>query len=160
MKEWFDALDPRERVFVMAAAGVLVLAVFYLAVWMPVDRGQRNTANSVENWRESIAELRLLRGVVQRDGGDAARVEGLNKSLVVIVDETLRNRGLYGALQRSQPTGQNGIQVVFENASFDDLVFWLGDLGSNYGLQVQSASVSAATRQADGRVNATISLER
>lgn len=160
MKDWFHSLAERERLFVMAAAAVLVVAVFYLAVWMPLDRGQSSVAGSVSSWRDSIAELRLLKGELQSSDVGEAEVAGLDQSLVVIVDETLRNRSLYETLQRSQPTGANGIRVEFENVAFDDLMLWLGDLSARYALQVQSANFSAASREQDGRVNSTITLER
>lgn len=160
MKHWFLSLDERERVFVMAAAAVLAVALFYLAIWMPLDRGQSSLANSVSSWRDSIAELRLLQGALQSAELSQSEVAGLDQSLVVIIDETLRNRGLYDSLQRSQPTGPAGIRVEFENVAFDRLVLWLGDLSSRYALQVQAANFSAAARDHDGRVNATVTLER
>ena len=161
MKDWFLSLAERERLFVISAAAVLAVAVFYLAVWMPLDRGQANLANSVSGWRDSIAELRLLQGELQSVELGQAEIAGLDQSLVVVIDETLRSRGLYDSLQRSQPTGPAGIRVEFENVAFDQLVLWLGDLSSRYALQVQAANFSTASRdQHDGRVNATVTLER
>ncbi|HEX6260332.1 MAG TPA: type II secretion system protein M [Woeseiaceae bacterium] len=160
MRSWFESLEERERLFVMAAAILLVMAVFYLAVWMPLDRGQKSLASSVDSWRSSLAELRVLKGSLATPGADSSRPADVNQSLVVIIDNTLRERALYNSLQRSQPTATNGIRVEFENVAFDDLVLWLGDLSSRYGLQVQSASFSAASRENDGRVNSTLSLER
>lgn len=160
MRSWFESLEERERLFVLAAAGLLVIAIFYLAVWMPLDRSQENLESSVENWRESLSELRVLKGsLTAQDTGEARRPDR-NQSLVVVIDNTLRERGLYNSLQRSQPTATNGIRVEFENVAFDELVVWLGDLSSGYGLQVQSATFSAASRDNDGRVNSTLTLER
>lgn len=160
MRNWFESLAPRERLFVATAAVVLLIAVFYLAVWMPLAVGQQRTATSVENWRSSLLELRSLKGALLSADSPQRTNAGLNDSLVVIVDKTLRERGLYNALQRSQPTTGNGIRVDFENVAFDDLVLWFGDLGSNYGLQVQSGSFSATSEGNSGRVNATLTLER
>ena len=84
---------------------------------------------------------------------------GRNQSLVVIIDNTLRERGLYNALQRSQPTTSNGIRVEFKNVAFDDLVLWLGDLSTRYDLQLQSGSFSNPG-DIEGRVDATLTLER
>lgn len=158
MRDWFDNLDERERLFVIAAAAVLILAVFYLAIWLPLERGRSSLAGSVTGWQNSIADLRLLQGDLR--SLNQSETAGLDQSLVVIVDETLRSRGLYSSLQRSQPTGRTGIRVELENVAFDDLILWLGDLSSRYALQVEAASFSAASRNHDGRVNATITLER
>jgi general secretion pathway protein M len=160
MRSWFESLEERERLFVMAAALLLGVAAFYLAVWMPLDRGQKSLATNVDNWRDSLAELRVLKGIVATADSTANRPADANQSLVVIIDNTLRERELYSSLKRSQPTATNGIRVEFENVAFDGLVLWLGDVSSRYGLQVQSGSFSAASRDNDGRVSATLTLER
>lgn len=160
MKSWFESLEPRERLFVATAGIFLALAVFYLAIWMPLDRGQQNAATGVENWRSSLAELRMLEDdLTSADASQSPRA-GMNQSLVVIVDNTLREHGLYDSLQRSQPTTTDGIRLEFENVAFDSLVVWLGDLGSDFNLQVQSGSFATTSEDTAGRVNATLILER
>ncbi len=160
MRHWFESLEPRERLFVAMAAAVLVVAVFWLAVWMPLDRGQQNLAGSVDQWRQSLAELRMLKGRMgSNDAGSGAPVDA-NRSLVLIVDSTLREHGLYSALQRSQPGPDNDIRIELRDAPFDDLVLWLGDVSSRHGLQVQTASFLAASEDDNGRVNSTVTLER
>ena len=157
MRDWFDSLQARERLFVMTAAVFLAFAVLYLGIWMPLDRGQKSLSLSVDTWKTALADLRPLKGQLQSSG--SGQTAGRDQSLVVIVDNTLRERGLYSALQRSQPTAGNGIRVEFENVAFDDLVLWLGDLSNNYGLQVQSGSFSNP-QDSEGRVNSTVTLER
>ncbi len=80
MREWFESLQERERIFVLAAAGFLVLAVFYLAIWMPLSKGQKSMASSVVTWSEQLAELRPLLGRLQNEGGNttpSARLDSL-----------------------------------------------------------------------------------
>lgn len=160
MRNWFLSLEERERLFVVAAAIVSGIALLYAAVWLPLEREQKRLESSVDNWKESLAELRILKGTVNGQGQEKTVVRGPDQSLVVIVDNTLRQHGLYNSLQRSQPTAGNGIRVEFENAAFDTLVLWLEDLGSDYGLKVQSGTFSSAAGNRDGRVNATLTLER
>jgi general secretion pathway protein M len=159
MRDWFDSLQTRERLFVVTAAVFLVFAILYLGIWMPLDRGQKTLSLSVDTWKTALAELHPLKIQLQGSGPGQAQTTGRNQSLVVIIDNTLRERGLYSALQRSQPTTGNGIRVEFENVAFDDLVLWLGDLSSRYGLQVQSGSFSNP-QDAKGRINSTLTLER
>ena len=160
MKFWFRSLEQREQMFVLAAAVVVVFAALWFGIWLPLDRGHKNTAASVEVWQTSLSELKPLRGRIQMAGTSGRNPAAQNQSLVVIVDTTLRNRGLYNSLQRSQPTTSSGIRVEFENAAFDDLMLWLGDLSAQYGLQVQSGSFSASANDAPGRVNSSLTLER
>ena len=83
-----------------------------------------------------------------------------NQTPVVIVDQTLRARGLDRALQRSQPTTSTGIRVELENVAFDDLVLWLGDLNAQYAMDVTTGTFSKPNRAEPGRINANLTLER
>lgn len=160
MKDWLDSLQPRERVMVATAAVFVLFAVFWFAVWKPLDDAHKSVATDVANWQDALAALRPLKGQLPAPGAGQP-VAAPNQSLVVIVDTTLRQRGLYNALQRSQPTPDgDGIRVEFEAAAFDDLVLWLGDLHRLHGMSVQSGSFSVASGDSPGRVNSSISLER
>jgi general secretion pathway protein M len=161
MKAWFDSLDSRERLFVGTAAIIVAFAIIWFAIWAPLDRGQKSAAESVDMWKRSLAALRPMRGQLQALGSGGPPVAGQDQSLVVIVDTTLRQRGLMNSLQRSQPTpGGNGIRVEFENAAFDDLILWLGDLSRQYGLHVETSSFSISASDNQGRVNSSLTLER
>ena len=161
MRDWFDALASREKVFVslgaLAVAGFLV----YGLVWAPLDRNQQTMATSVSDWQRSLAELRPLKGVLATSGArNRPRAAGSAQSPIIIVDQTLRGRGLEQFRQRSQPTSGSGIRVEFENVGFDELVLWLGDLSDQYDMHVQAGSVSKGSQTGPGRVNATLTLER
>ena len=161
MKDWFYALEQRERIFVAGGAAVVVIAMLYAFVWTPLDKGHRSLQSSVVAWERSLAELRPLTGM-QQVSGSAGRpaISGAQQTPVVVIDLTLRARGLDGSLRRSQPTTSNGIRVEFENVAFDDLVLWLNDLSTQYAMHVSSGSFSTSSRAGPGRVNATLTLER
>jgi general secretion pathway protein M len=159
MRDWFESLEQRERLFVTLGGVVVVIALFWGLVWSPLDKGHRELQQRVTTWERSLAEIRPLASMPQpQNGSRPAVAAGSAQSPVVIVDSTLRTHGL-GQPKRSQPT-PNGIRVEFENVAFDKLVVWLGDLSHRYGMEIQAGSLSAATRESPGRVNATLTLER
>lgn len=160
MKEWFDELEIRERLFLAVGALFVAGAVFYYAIWSPLARGQATLSANVSALERSLAELKPLKAALSGAGVSSTTIAGGNQSLVVTVDTTLREHGLYSTLQRSQPTRDNGIRVELEDAPFDDLILWLGDLGNRYGLQVISGSFSAPVQDSQGRVNASLTLEK
>ncbi len=161
MRDWFDALEDREKILVLAAAVFIVVTAFWFGIWKPLDSGTEAAAIRVDTWRLSLRELDPLKGQIQATGAAQPDQAGQAQPLVVIVDNTLRQRGLYNALQRSQPTPSgDGIRVEFESAAFDDLMLWLGDINRQYGLLVQSGSFSLASGENPGRVNSTLTLER
>lgn len=159
MKDWFEELEPREKLFVGIGTIVVAIAIFWGLIWMPLDKGHRDARERVTTWEQSLAELRPLASQPQPVNGSQSRPSvSPTQSPVIIVDTTLRNRSL-GQPKRSQPT-PNGIRVEFENVAFDDLVLWLGDLSNQYGMEVQAGSLSVATQAGPGRINATLTLER
>jgi general secretion pathway protein M len=161
MKSWFLGLAQREQIFVGGGAVVVLIAVFYSLVWVPLDTGQESLTQEVAEWQRSLADLKPLKGMQAAvSGNDASVASSAAQTPVVIVDQTLRARGLDRALQRSQPTTSNGIRVEFDNVAFDELVLWLGDLSSEYGMEVSSGSMSQSAQSGPGRINATFTLER
>ncbi len=161
MREWFANLAPREQLFVGVGAIAVAIIVLYGLIWVPFDNSHKALAQGVESWQRSLAELGPLKNqlALRSSGKDVGRPAQGNQTPVVIVAETSRARGLDRALKRSQPTTSTGIRVEFENVAFDDLVLWLGDLGSQYGLVVQQGSFSTS-QAAPGRVNSTLTLQR
>ncbi len=161
MKDWFYDLDKREKIFVTGGVVVVFIAITYAFIWAPIDKSHKSLATSVATWQRSLAELRPLQGI-QAPSGAATANQRVNtqQTPVVIVDQTLRARGLDRSLKRSQPTTSNGIRVEFENVAFDDLVLWLGDLSRQYAMDVSSGSFSANSQSDVGRINATLTLER
>ena len=161
MRNWFDSLEQRERLFVSAGGVVLLVALIYAFVWLPLDKGQQSMSASIATWERSIADLQPLSGL--HSGRPNAGLDaGVNsqQTPVVIVDQTLRARGLDNTLKRSQSTTTNGIRIEFENIAFDDLVLWLGDLSAQFGMHVTTGSMSVASQAGPGRINATFTLER
>ena len=160
MKEWFDSLQAREQHSVAAGGVIVAIALIWSGLWLPFDKGHKALRMNVANWEQSLGELQPLRVAIQRGANPRAPVtEDSNQTPVVVVDQTLRARGLNSSLKRRQPT-PNGIRVEFENVSFDQLVLWLGDLSTRYSMEVQAGSMSVASRAGPGRINASLTLER
>lgn len=159
MRDWFDGLEQRERGFVIAGAVVVAVALLWSLVWMPVSRGYTSRSEAIDTWQRSLTALRPLKGQAAATPANRRNAGG-SQTPVVIIDQTLRARGLDSALQRSQPTTSTGIRVEFENVAFDDLVLWLDDLGSDYDMHVQAGSFSTTVRSAPGRVSASLTLEK
>jgi len=159
MKDWFDSLEMRERLFVAVGTVVVVFALIYGMVWVPLDAKHTMLMSDVENWQRSLTELRPLRSAGSA-GSQPGTSPGIQQSPIIIVDQTLRSRGLERYRQRSQPTASNGIRVEFENVAFDELVLWLGDLSEQYAMHVQAGSFGKTSQVGQGRVNATLTLER
>lgn len=160
MKDWFYSLEDRERLFVSIGALIIAVALIYGFAWVPLDKKHTEATTSVGDWQRSLAELRPLKGAATQPGRGSSPSNTSQQAPIIIVDQTLRSRGLEQYRKRSQPTSSNGIRVEFENVAFDELVIWLGDLSEQYKMTVQAGSLSAGSRSGPGRINATLTLER
>lgn len=159
MKDWFESLEKRERIVVLVGAGVVAIALIYSFLWQPLSVGHAAAAENVATWQRSLAAIRPLENLQPASSGNRSPASGRQAPLVV-VDQTLRARGLDRALKRSQPTTSNGIRVEFENVAFDDVVVWLGELSTQHSMHVTTGSISNTSQSGPGRVNATFTLER
>lgn len=159
MRDWFEGLESREQLFVGAGAVVVAIAVVWGLLWAPLDKRHQTLQRDVAAWERALPEMRRFAAMpLPQPGSGNAGAPASGQAPVVIVDSTLRTRGL-GQPRRSQPT-PNGIRVEFENVAFDDLVLWLSDLSSQYAMEVQACSFSRAGQSGPGRVDATLTLER
>ena len=161
MKDWFGNLEAREQVFVAGGGAFVIIALVYAFLWMPFDKNHRQRVDSVDSWQRSLAELGPLRSLASSSQSSRPRSTGNSQQApIIIVDQTLRSRGLEQYRRRSQPTTSNGVRVEFESVAFDELVLWLGDLSDEFGMHVQAGSVSVVPQAGPGRVNASLTLER
>ncbi|MDJ0910572.1 MAG: type II secretion system protein M [Woeseiaceae bacterium] len=160
MKDWFANLEQREQWMVGGGGAIALVIILWAFVWLPLDRGQERLDADVATWQRALSDLRGIAAQSGQPGGvQPIRGDTGSESPVVIVDRTLRERSLNNSVQRRQPV-PNGIRVEFEDVPFDQLVVWLGDVYSGYGLAVQNGSMSLSSRNEPGRINATLTLER
>ncbi len=162
MNDWFESLQTREKLFVGGGAVIVAIALVYGFVWAPLDKSHQSMMASVNDWQRSLAELAPLKGLAAQGGGakSSASPGTSRQAPIIVVDQTLRSRGLEQFRRRSQPTSSNGIRVEFQNVAFDDLVLWLGDLSEQHAMHVQAGSLSKGSGSGPGRINATLTLER
>jgi general secretion pathway protein M len=158
MSAWWESLQPRERAII--SGGSLALVIF-LAFWL----GFRPLFKHADDAKERVAEKSILladlRAVAAELGNRRATVSDLprsNESLVVIVDRSTREIGLASALKRNEPLGASGIRVRFENASFNQVMSWLGLLNSQYGIEIESAAFESTSDI--GKIQASLTLQR
>ncbi len=154
MKDWFEMLQPRERIAIALGGAIIVLILVWSFAWMPLRSASLNLDASLAEKYSLLADVSRL----QPSGAPPNPAATSAESLVLIVDQTHRAHGLGGTLSRNQPDGENGIRVAFQRVPFAQLVSWLGALRQGHGIVVVTANLDGA--QQPGLVNATLVLRR
>lgn len=152
----FDALEPRERRFILAAIGVLVVTLVFLAIVQPMHRYRSDLAERVESERELVSWMRGAVEVLRTRG--PARAAPAGGSLLAMTDSSLRDAGLSQSIRRIQQEGDDAVRVRLESASFDQVMLWLESLKENGGAIASEMTVERA--DGPGLVNVTLTLSR
>ncbi|MGB5439973.1 MAG: type II secretion system protein M [Gammaproteobacteria bacterium] len=159
MKQWFEGLESRERLLVLAAVIVLSVLLLYVLVWQPAHSGYDRIKRSVTEQRATASWMQESAArVLQLKRASPAGDKGLGeRSLLAVTDSTARAGGLADSLKRIEPEGSSGVRVWLEDASFDRFVSWLALLGSNHGINPDSVSMERS--EAAGKVNVRLTLQ-
>lgn len=143
LMEWLQRLSARERrVVTLGAIGALLIAV--IAVILPLDRSVARAAERIERKRADLAWMRSVAPELAAAGPSFAAGGAGQESLVVVIDRTAREAGLGTNLTSSQPSGDGGLRVRLEGASFDLIAAWLARLADQHGVRVEVATVDGA----------------
>ncbi len=157
--EYWQGLQPRERVALLIGGVVLLWTIFYFMLWQPLMTARVEMRREVQQQRELLqwmrkaaSEAKTLRGTV----GQSGKTKGLGgQSLLSLVDQSAKQQGLGGAMKRVEPDGGE-VRIWFEGAAFDRLVGWLQKLVRENGVHV--VSVTVERDETPGLVDARLRL--
>jgi len=147
--------EPNERLIIAAVVLIVVCGLLYLLLWQPFSNWSSSAAEahdreqSLNDWllvnEQQARDATIVSGPVQRRG----------EGLLTIVSRSADEAQL--KLTRFQPES-NGVSVVLQKQSFNDVLTWLNALEKEAGVVVVQASVDADSLS--GRVNARFSLRQ
>ena len=159
IRDWFEQLKSREKLIVSVGTVVVTVALIVSLGIRPLYVNSARTAERVANKEALLAKLeQAATRLSSANRGSAGAIESASQSMVVVVDKSARSFGLGQYLTRNQPDGGTGIRLRFEGAPFDDLVTWIAEIQTRYGMTTVSASFDQAG--ARGRVNCSLVLDR
>ncbi|MEW8417347.1 MAG: type II secretion system protein M [Candidatus Thiodiazotropha endolucinida] len=143
---------------IIGAAAILLLLV-YLLLWRPFNQALDKKALLVEsqqltlNWMQD--NLDLVKNLRSQQRGKSA---GSNEALLTLVDRTAKKIRLRQQLQRIKPQGDNAVQLWIEEAPFDTIIKWLGQLTQTHAIEIDSLTIDRQDKP--GLVNARLVLQR
>lgn len=160
MKDWWQALNRRERWILGGGAAVLVALMVYVLLWEPQRQRIERLRQTVATQRAEIAWMREAAAEVQRLS--RAPIPGTSpqdsRSMLTVVDSSATGANLGGSVKRVEPQGDDRLRVQLEHVEFDALIRWLADLQKQRGIVADNVALEG---QSDGRrVNARLVLRR
>ncbi|MFK7886193.1 MAG: type II secretion system protein GspM [Gammaproteobacteria bacterium] len=160
MNQWWESLEKRERLMVGGLGIFMVVFFFYMFLLEPLYANAADYKEKTDRAERDLAYLQQAVVELQTSNSGAGRrqrnVVDPNASLNVIVDRTRTAYSL--AATNTQQVGPQKLRVRLEDARFDDVVKWLGDLRSQYGIAIETASVNQTGVR--GTTTASLTLSR
>ncbi|MEW8314867.1 MAG: type II secretion system protein M [Candidatus Thiodiazotropha endolucinida] len=159
MKEWWQSKTPQEHMALIIGAAAILLLLVYLLLWRPFNQALDKKALLVEsqqltlNWMQD--NLDLVKNLRSQQRGKSA---GSNEALLTLVDRTAKKIRLRQQLQRIKPQGDNAVQLWIEEAPFDTIIKWLGQLTQTHAIEIDSLTIDRQDKP--GLVNARLVLQR
>jgi general secretion pathway protein M len=160
LRQWYASLQMRERVMVISTAIILVISLFYVAVWEPLHQGldaaQQEYESNLKNlqWmQQAAAEVRTLKA-----SGSKVRAAASGQPVPLVVEQVASNSAIKANLSKLESSSNDGARVVLDGASFDQMLIWLNTLEQNHGIPVSSANIERGEKP--GTVNARLSFNK
>ncbi|HLQ26188.1 MAG TPA: type II secretion system protein M [Acidiferrobacterales bacterium] len=132
----WQSLQPRERFALTIAGVVLLIVVFYLLLWSPIQRDLASLRVTVPQDRAKLTVMRAQALQVARLR--TASAQSPSDNLLSALEQSAATRGLRQYIGRIEPEGANGARVVIEEVNFNNLLTWLVDLQGR-GIRVENA---------------------
>lgn len=125
LKARFAALTEREQILVIISALVVVIALFYFAIWKPLNTGISRQQKVLENQQALLdwVSTRSQRAQLLRSSGSSANAFG--GSLPQAVNATTSRHKI--SISRMQPQGDD-LRVLIEEAEFNNVLAWLQEI--------------------------------
>lgn len=156
-KEWYAALQPRERKMVNIGSGVVVVAIFYLGIWSSFLNRVDNLRTSMDKDLKTLAIMQGLDKQLQAvEGGGEARSALTPVALLALLQQQVKQAGIKDALSDLKQDTNDSIQMQFKNVSFDQLMKLLIDVIKNNRVTISQFSAQATATP--GLVNASVAI--
>ncbi|MCG7873493.1 MAG: type II secretion system protein M [Candidatus Thiodiazotropha lotti] len=159
MKQWWLSKTPQEHLAMIIGGTAVLLLLIYLIVWRPFQQSLEQKALLVKSQESTLQWMKdnadLVRNMRNNQPGKGA---ASNEALLTLVDRTAKRVQLRQQIKRIKPQGDDAVQLWVEQASFDALIRWLGQMTQEHALNIESLNIDR--EDAPGLINARVVLQR
>lgn len=144
----------RERTVIAAGALLAAAILLYVLLWEPGLAARRTLSSALPRLRAQLADMRLQREEIMalRRQIDAAARRG---DLQTLLQASLRETAFAESVERVSVLPDGGAQVLIGSAAFDAWVEWLERAQREFGVRLQSATITPPEPGGRARIEAS-----
>ena len=157
LTRYWQNLLPRERWIIAGGGGVLVVALLYAYLWLPLHQQRQKLQEILPRMRVQAAQLQAARDEVLRLKAQVGTGARSSLPLQQELNASATAQGL--TLLKVDMTGENSAMLVLESVAFDDWLRWLHLLQTQKGLHLVTGEMTRSAQLGRVNVHATISQE-
>lgn len=159
LRNWYDRLEKREKQIVASGAVILLVTLFYLAVWDPVFSTLETEKQRYQSQRQLLSWMKDTGREINRlqSTGASSASRFRNQSVPSLVERSAITSGVKPFIKK-QESDKSGVKIQLEQADFDRLIIWIHDLQQKYS--IHASKIHIEPQKQPGAVNARITLER
>jgi general secretion pathway protein M len=155
LSDFWQARNSRERVILMLALAIIVLAILYLLLIEPALNSRDRLSRQVPQLRQQVAQMQSLAKEATSLPAEPAAAQAPPPLSQQSVATSLAGHGLK---PQNLNVSADTVRLQVSDASFSSLMSWLGTARSTAMLEVAEANIVAQSQP--DRVNATLTLRQ
>lgn len=156
LRQRYAALEHREQVALSSLSVFLVVVVFYLAVWVPVNTFLADSRADYERQLSLLTYLQSTEAQARAASASPSPTGGQRQSMLTSVSRTAQAVGVNPS--RMQPEGTDAVSVWFDAVPFTSMMLWLERLESQQGIVVRQITLDG--QDEPGQVSVRVIIRR
>ena len=141
MQKWWQDLDSRERQILILAGIVLVLVLYFSAVWYPIHSALDRAERRLESSRGDLLWMRTAAIEIQRLDAANQQPRVYDGSVLTLIGESAARNNVVAGIKKLDPEGTTVARVTVEKMVYTDLMRWLLNMRNDYGVRVVNAGI-------------------
>lgn len=142
MSKWWRQLSQRDQRIIIVGAFVSVALLWWAFLIEPAQSGMTTAQQNRLQVSGQLAEMRGMAGQWKTGEQSASRKPRGDSSLLALLDQSARDRGLQSVIQRMEPVGEDSVRLWLNDVNFDLMALWLESLARDYGIEATELSFS------------------
>ncbi len=145
MKQWWAERDSRERMIISCCGTVVLLFLFFISIWFPVNSKVSNLRDSIAKKEKELVWYNNISAEIKALEDNGSKPVGKFK-LFDIVGKTARKNNLHKTIKVDKK-GDQAVRVEIKSVEFDRLMRWLSTLKEDYGITIINAAIKSTRKK-------------
>ncbi len=154
---YWQNLLPRERWIMAGGGGVLLVALLYAYLWLPLHQQRQKLQEILPRMRLQATQLQTARDEVLRLKTQVGTGAQSNLPLQQRLTASATAQGL--TLLKVDMTGEQSAVLVLDDVAFDEGLRWLHVLQTQQGLRLVAGDITRSAQVGRVNIHATVSQE-